>query len=88
MTNLSPNDFAVQAENSLENFITILYDFKKYSAKVVLLERPQQLEMKLLEMGKDMKLKHSVSSWGDFFLKRALHREQTFLGKFMAASFT
>ena len=34
--------------------------------------------MKLLEMGKDMKIKHSVSSlsynvWGNFFRKKALH---------------
>ena len=62
----------------LENFIIILYDFKN-RGQVVLLERPQfvpqNLEMKLLEMGKDMKLKDSVSNiprkcGGTFFLKK------------------
>ena len=43
----------------------MLYDFKNI-VWVVLLERsqfvPQKLGMKLLELGKDMKIKHSVSS--------------------------
>ena len=43
--------------------------------------------MKLLEMGKDMKIKHSVSSppykvWGTFSVQLCMG-EQTFLGKFM-----
>ena len=42
--------------------------------------------MKLLEMGKDMKMKHSVSSspykaWGvNFFWKKALHRGTSIFG--------
>ena len=54
---------------------TILYNFKN-SGLVVLTERsqflPQKLVMKLLEMGKEMKIKHRVSSppykvWGEMF---------------------
>ena len=49
----------------MENFKTIPYDFKN-SGYVVLLERsyfvPQKLGTKLLKIGKDMKIKHSVSS--------------------------
>ena len=51
-----------------------------------------KLGMKLLEMGRDMKIKHSVSSpickvWENFFRKKALHREtngfgQTYRGKY------
>ena len=42
---------------------------------------------KLLVMGKDLKIKHSVSSpstkyGGAFFIKRLCMREQTFLGNF------
>ena len=42
----------------------------------------------LLEMGKDMKVMHSVSSLptkygGTFSVKRLCMRKQTFLGKFM-----
>ena len=46
--------------------------------------------MKLLEMVKDMKIKHSISpqSMGDFFLKKSLHGEQTFLDKFIGGCFT
>ena len=53
-----------------------------------------KLGMKLLEMAKDMKIKHSVSFsqktnvWEDFFLlKRLFMGEQTFLGKFMGGLF-
>ena len=52
------------------------------------------LGMKLLEMAKDMKIKHSVSFsqktnvWEDFFLlKRLFMGEQTFWGKFMGGLF-
>ena len=66
--------------NSLENSKTISYDFKN-SSSVVLLERSQfvlqKLGMKLLEMGKDMKIQHSVSSppykvQRNFFCKKDL----------------
>ena len=48
--------------------------------------------MKLLEMVKDMKIKHSVSSpqklWEEYFLLKKLFLvEQTFLGKFMEGLF-
>ena len=70
---------------------TILYNFKD-SGLVVLPERSQcvqqKLVMKLLEMGKDMKIKHSVSSppslykvWGNFFCKIAWHRRTIFFGQ-------
>ena len=39
--------------------------------------------MKLLEMGKDMKIKHSV-----FFLKKALNRGKNFLGQIHGGCFT
>ena len=44
--------------------------------------------MKLLEMGKDMKIKHSASSppeknMGTFFLKKPCMGEQTFFDKLM-----
>ena len=40
----------------------------------------------LLEMGKDLKIKHSVSSppykvWGNLFLKQALHGGTNFFGQ-------
>ena len=44
--------------------------------------------MKLLEIGNDMKINHSVSApqiWGTFFLKKALDGGTNFLGKFMGA---
>ena len=46
-----------------------------------------------LEMGKDTKRKHSVSSppykvWGNFFRKKALDGGTNFLGKFMRGCFT
>ena len=49
--------------------------------------------MKPLQMGKDMKIKHSVSSpltkyGGTFFVKKLCMGEQTFLGKFMGGYFT
>ena len=49
--------------------------------------------MKPLQMGKDMKIKHSVSSpltkyGGTFFVKKLCMGEQTFLGKFMGEYFT
>ena len=49
--------------------------------------------MKLLEIGKDMKIKHSVYSppskyEGTFFLKKLCMGEQTFLDKFMGGCFT
>ena len=42
--------------------------------------------MKLLEMDKDMKIKHSVSFplykvWGNCFCKKVLHGETNFLGQ-------
>ena len=45
-----------------------------------------KLGMKLLEMGRDMKIKHSVSSpickvWENFFRKKALHRETNGFGQ-------
>ena len=48
--------------------------------------------MKLLEMGNDMKIKHSVSSlsynvWGNFFRKKALHGGTNVCGKFMGECF-
>ena len=48
--------------------------------------------MKLLEMVKDMKIKHSVSlspkAWEDFFfLEKLFMGEQTFFGKFMGGLF-
>ena len=48
--------------------------------------------MKILEMGKDMKIKHSVSSppckvWGNVFAKKLCMGEQVFLGKFMGGMF-
>ena len=47
---------------------------------------PQKLRLKLLEMGKDTKIKHSVSSappkvWRDFFLKKALKEGTNFFGQ-------
>ena len=40
---------------------------------------PQELGMKLLEMGKDMKIKHSDNKvWGNFFRKKALHEGTNF----------
>ena len=45
--------------------------------------------MKLSEMGKYIKIKHSISSlpkvWGTFFLKKLCMGEQAFLGKFIGA---
>ena len=51
------------------------------------------LGMKLLEMEKDMKIKHSVSSpptryGGTFLAKKFCMGEQTFLSKFMGGCFT
>ena len=50
---------------------------------------PQKLGMKLLEMGKDMKIKHSNNKvWGKFFRKKKLcMREQTFFCKFIGGLF-
>ena len=46
---------------------------------------PQKLGMKLLEMGKDMKIKHSISILleykGSFFLEKALHERTNFFRK-------
>ena len=48
----------------------------------------------LKKMGKDMKIKHSVSIipsakvWGGFFLKKLCMGEQTFSEKFMGGRFT
>ena len=47
--------------------------------------------MKLLEIGKDMKIKHSISSpskvWGIFFLKKiCMGGGQTFWGKLMGGA--
>ena len=49
--------------------------------------------MKLLEMGKDMKIKHSISSsatkyGGTLVVKKLCMREQTFLGKFIGGCLT
>ena len=49
--------------------------------------------MKLLEMEKDMNIKHSVSSppvkyGGTFFVKKLCMGEQTFGGKFIRGCFT
>ena len=45
---------------------------------------PWKLEMKLLEMGKNMKIKHSIFSlskvWRDIFLEKALHEGTNFFG--------
>ena len=48
--------------------------------------------MKLLEMGKDMKIKHSLSSppakyGGTFFVKKIRMGEQTFLSKLVGRCF-
>ena len=47
--------------------------------------QPQKLGMKLLEIAKDMKIKHSVSSspckvWRFFFCKKALHGGKNVFG--------
>ena len=47
----------------------------------------------LLEMGKDLKIKHSVSSppakyWGTFFIKKLCMGEQTFLVNLFLGCFT
>ena len=52
-----------------------------------MIERSYLLPDELLEMGKDLKIKHSVSSHptkygGTFFIKKLCIGEQTFLGKF------
>ena len=69
-----------------EIFKTRLYDLK-HSGWVVLLEMlqlvPQKLGMKLLEMGKDVKIKYTVSSppyklWETFFCKKLCMGEQIF----------
>ena len=53
---------------------------------------PQKLRMKLLEMLKDVNIKHILSFpkvWENFFpLKRLFMGEQTFLRKFMGDYFT
>ena len=48
--------------------------------------------MKLLELRKDTKIKHSVSSpppkyWGDFFLKKALNGGTNFFGQIYGGMF-
>ena len=48
--------------------------------------------MKLLEMGNDMKIKHSVSSlsynvWGNFFRKKALHEGTSVCGEIYGEMF-
>ena len=47
---------------------------------------PQKLGMKLLEMAKNMKIKHSISSssskvWGNVLLEKALHGGANLFGK-------
>ena len=69
----------------MENFKTILHDFKN-SGWVVLLEMSYFAWMKLLEMGKDMKIKHGVSSppykvRGNFIHKKSLHGGTNVFGK-------
>ena len=54
---------------------------------------PQKLGMKLLEMGKDMKIKQCLLSFLQsmgklFFVKKLCMGEQTFLGKLLGGSFT
>ena len=53
---------------------------------------PQKLEMKLLEMGKDMKVKHSISNispkvWGTFFLKKLWKGEKNIFGQICGGLF-
>ena len=57
----------------------------------------QKLGIKLLQVGKIMKIKHSVSSplqgisggggGGELFLKKALHEETNFTGQICGGSF-
>ena len=57
------------------------------ASKVILCNTKITVGMKLLEMGKDMKIKHSISfplkCRGTFFFKKLWMKEQTFLGKFI-----
>ena len=78
-----------------EIFKTRLYDLK-HSGWVVLLEMlqlvPQKLGMKLLEMGKDVKIKHSVSSapyklCRNFFRKKVWHEGTNFFGQVYVGMF-
>ena len=101
MTNLSPSLMFLTiwfCSLGLKQFQNHTYDLK-ISGQVVLVERsqfvPQNLRIKLLKMGKDMKIKYSVSSplpstkyGGSFFAKKLCMAEQTFLGKFIGGCFT
>ena len=78
-----------------EIFKTRLYDLK-HSGWVVLLEMlqlvRQKLGMKLLEMGKDVKIKHSVSSapyklCRNFFRKKVWHEGTNFFGQVYVGMF-
>ena len=79
----------------MENFKAILHDFKNwlgiFAGKVIVCTTKGRGE--LLEMGKGLKINHSVSSpsykvWETFSIKKLSMGQQNFLGKFMGACFT